>query len=106
MGGLLSYKYRSESLTHEAGHVLGLVRRESRINGHHCPAQRCVMASVSQNVKGDILTWLESLRPAIEAAKQDPVEAVRWLALQLESAVQAKLDRRDPDKAAQNESSH
>jgi hypothetical protein len=187
MGGLLPYKYQCESATHEAGHVLGLVRRNSRIKGHHCSAQRCVMGSVSQNVKGDIRAWLkrekptpdfcdgctaelrqsqassdrttlrfigpvtvrampfyqvlalpgacrlylgesieaeapnfiaewrrqedsasgrenswlsfkgetgqdlESLLPAIEAAKQDPEGAVRWLALQLEGAVRAKI---------------
>jgi hypothetical protein len=193
-------KYRRESLTHEAGHVLGLVRRESRILGYHCPAGRCVMSSVSENVKSDLLAWLRggkpkpdfcegcmtelrqsqtstnettmhfigpvmvrsmplyqvlalpgacrlyvgvsleaevpkftaewrsrdgrasnqeepwlsskgqteqnlaSLLPPIEAAKQDPAAAVRWLAVQLESALRTKMDRRDPDEAPPKES--
>ena len=63
LAGLLPGKYRRESLTHEAGHVLGLVRRESRVKGLHCPAKRCVMSSVSENVKGDIMSWLKGEKP-------------------------------------------
>src|ERR1043165_2431481 len=40
LNGLVPYKYRA-GLIHEAGHILGLVRREARIKGLHCPTKAC-----------------------------------------------------------------
>ena len=74
MGGLLPHKYRRESLLHEAGHVVGLVRRESNVKDLHCPTDSCCMASVSENVKSDIFTWVKSGKPKPELCEDCAAE--------------------------------
>jgi hypothetical protein len=64
LGGLLPRKYWQRTLLHEAGHVLGLVGRESGVSIRHCPTNWCLMqARVSENIKGDILNWLTRRKP-------------------------------------------
>ena len=60
LGGMLPRKYWERTLLHEAGHVLGLVGRESRVRMRHCPTNWCLMqARVSENIKSDIVHWLK-----------------------------------------------
>ena len=64
LGGLLSRKYWYASLIHEVGHVLGLVNRDSRVEGSHCPTNWCVMnGHVSEGVKSDVMNWLRREKP-------------------------------------------
>jgi hypothetical protein len=63
LGGLLPRNYWYETLVHEAGHVLGLVNRDSRAEGH-CPEKWCVMnARTSVKIKNDILSWPKREKP-------------------------------------------
>jgi hypothetical protein len=59
LGGLLPNKYQDDCSIHEAGHVLGLVSRVSQIKDGHCPTTWCCMASVSENIRSDVLSWLK-----------------------------------------------
>jgi hypothetical protein len=64
LGGLLPRKYWERTLLHEAGHILGLVGRESRDRTRHCPTNWCLMqARVSENIKSDIVNWLRQEEP-------------------------------------------
>ncbi|MBE0542813.1 MAG: hypothetical protein IH623_15785 [Verrucomicrobia bacterium] len=59
LGGLLPKKYWQRTLLHEAGHILGLVGRESQVERRHCATKWCLMnAHTSENIKSDILNWL------------------------------------------------
>ncbi len=61
LGGLVPEKYAGT--VHEAAHVLGLVRRATRIKGHHCSTPWCCMASLSQNISSDIGARLRRQKP-------------------------------------------
>jgi hypothetical protein len=64
LGGMLPQKYWERTLLHEAGHVLGLVGRESRVRMRHCPTNWCLMqARVSESIKSDIVNWLKREKP-------------------------------------------
>jgi len=60
MGGLLPDKYERSCSLHEAGHVLGLVSRESETE---CETDWCCMASTSENITSDIVSWVKCEKP-------------------------------------------
>lgn len=64
LGGLLPRKFWNRTLLHEAGHVMGLVSRESQVENHHCATNWCLMhAHSSENIKSDILNWVTRKKP-------------------------------------------
>jgi hypothetical protein len=64
LGGLLPKTYWRQTLIHEAGHVLGLVNREIRTEGHHCPTKWCVMGGrMSEKIRSDMMRWLKREKP-------------------------------------------
>jgi len=64
LGGLLPKKYWQRTLLHEAGHILGLVGRESQVERRHCATNWCLMhAHTSENIKSDIVHWLKREKP-------------------------------------------
>jgi hypothetical protein len=63
LAGLGLDKYRHDSLNHEVGHVLGLVRRPSRFLVLHCPTGGCTMSSVSKNLMSDLGAWIKGGEP-------------------------------------------
>ena len=64
LGGLLPKKYWQRTLLHEAGHILGLVGRESQVERRHCATNWCLMhAHTSENIKSDVVHWLKREKP-------------------------------------------